>query len=353
MEGILSNPAESMRTLFCALAANPERRLGYDFNKTRELADYPQQLRTKLESMLGLHVAPRHPQRFEMVGSEHADGFVRHLVRIEGRDGAVIPAYWLVPRIMGLPTPVLLALHGHGPGKAVCAGASQDPQRNDVAPSGDRDFAAQAARRGYLVLAPDLRGFGEMTLPEALQTHRPSTCVEMSMRAIAAGKSLVGMRVLDLMSCVDWLLTRSEVDPSRIVCTGQSGGATFTVWACAMDPRIAAAIPCCGFCTFQHAIMSIHHCPYNCVPGILDVCEFYDLAGLIAPRPLRVIAGAMDPIFPLDGVRKAVAMTREIYAAAGAEHCVQLVVGPEGHRFYSQPLFDFLRDTFPISPRRS
>ena len=61
-----------------------------------------------------------------------------------------------------------------------------------------------------------------------------------------------------------------------------------------------------------------------------------DFAGLIAPRPLVVVAGHDDPIFPLAGVEEAFADIQAIYAAAGAPDRCRLVVGDGGHRFYPE-----------------
>jgi dienelactone hydrolase len=338
MPAHMQAPQASMHELFHRLATSGRRASGFEKSGQGDVPRWQAHLRGALASRMQLDYEPRHEVEAEFLGSEQASGFRRHLLRIQGRDGAVIPAYWLVPDGLRAPATVVLALHGHGPGKAVCAGASQDPQRNELQTVGERDFGARAAQQGMLVLAPDLRGFGEMTLPEAMHTGRPSTCVEMSMRAIAAGQSLVGMRVRDIMSCVDWVAAQADVDANRIVVTGQSGGGTYSVWAAAMDPRIAAAAPCCSFCTFEHAMMSIRHCPCNYLPGVLDLCEFYDVAGLIAPRPMLVVAGAMDPIFPLEGVRIAFERLREIYRAASAQDRLQLYIGPEGHRYYAEPL---------------
>jgi dienelactone hydrolase len=346
MPEYLNDPAEVMREVFGKLAAGGRRTLGFENFEGGECTSWQRRLRSALAERMRLDSEPRHEVFAEFVGSEQANGFRRHLLRIRGRDGAVIPAYWLVPDGLRAPATVVLALHGHGAGKAVPAGASQDPQRNELEVVGERDFAARAAQQGYLALAPDLRGFGEMTLPEGLAGKRPSTCVEMSMRAIAAGSSLVGMRVRDIMSCVDWLCTQADADAGRIVITGQSGGGTYSVWAAAMDTRIAAAAPCCALCTFEHALMSVHHCPCNYLPGVLDLCEFYDIAGLIAPRPLLAINGAMDPIFPLHGARLAFERLQQIYRWAGASDRLELFVGPEGHRYYAEPLWPLLLRRF-------
>jgi len=152
------------------------------------------------------------------------------------------------------------------------------------------------------------------------------------------------MRVLDVISCVDYLTSLPEVDPAKIVCTGQSGGGTVTLFATALDSRFAASAPSCYFCTFEHSILAMRHCECNYAPGLLNLCEMYDVAGLIAPRPLLVVAGEKDPIFPIVGVRQAFERVQAMYAAAGALDNVELYIGPEGHRYYQERVWPFVRE---------
>jgi dienelactone hydrolase len=331
-----------MRDYFAALARGGKRALSFDRLPPDDWSAWQARLRPALRALLAVDAYEPHPVRAEVVTEEQFDGYRRQLLRVQGRDGAVIPAYWLIPDALAAPAGVVIALHGHGPGKVKPVAASQDYWCRPVDLSGQRDYAVQAVRRGYLALAPDLRGFGEMMLPEALETTRENTCTEMAMRAMMVGRSLLGMRIVDMSSLVDWLLTQPLVDPARIACTGQSGGGTLTVWAAALEERITAALPSCGFCTFEHSIMSVPHCPCNYAAGVMDLCEYYDLAGLIAPRPLLIVTGALDPIFPLEGVRIAYDRARAVYQAAGAAANIELFVGGEGHRYYSERVWDFL-----------
>ena len=79
-----------------------------------------------------------------------------------------------------------------------------------------------------------------------------------------------------------------------------SGGGTMTVFTSAVDNRITAAAPACFFSTFADSIMDLWHCPCNFVPGLQAVAEMADLGGLFAPKPMLIIAGTTDPLFPID-----------------------------------------------------
>jgi dienelactone hydrolase len=333
-----------MRDYFSSLARSGRRELSFERVRPTDWREWQTRLRAALRELLAVDAYEPHEVFAEVLAEEQLDGYRRQLLRVQGRDGAVIPAYWLIPEALAEPAGVMMALHGHGPGKVKPVAAGQDYWSRPVDTAGERDYALQAVRHGYLALAPDLRGFGEMMLPEALDLAKDNTCTEMAMRAMMVGRSLPGMRILDMSSLVDWLLTQPQVDPARIFATGQSGGGVLTVWAAALEERISAALPSCGFCTFEHSIMSIHHCPCNYVAGVMDLGEYYDLAGLIAPRPLLIIAGALDSIFPLEGVRIAYEKAREVYVAAGKPENIELYVGGEGHRYYAERVWGFLEE---------
>ena len=102
-----------------------------------------------------------------------------------------------------------------------------------------------------------------------------------------------------------------------------------------MLPRIRYAMPSCYFCTFRDSLMSIYHCADNYVPGILQYAEMADVMGLFAPRPVVIVAGEQDDIFPIDATRRAFDDLKVIYEAAGAGDRCHLVVGSGGHRFYA------------------
>lgn len=81
--------------------------------------------------------------------------------------------------------------------------------------------------------------------------------------------------------------------------------------------------------------MAMNHCEENYIPGLLKFAEMSDIAGLAAPKPLVIVAGREDPLFPIAATRRAFRSLRKIYAACGADSHCHLVVGAGGHRFYA------------------
>jgi hypothetical protein len=80
------------------------------------------------------------------------------------------------------------------------------------------------------------------------------------------------------------------------------------------------------------------------VPGILKAADMGDILGLFAPRPVVVVAGRDDDIFPIGGVQEAFAQLQRIYTAAGAGDACRLVIGAGGHRFYAADAWPVMRN---------
>jgi dienelactone hydrolase len=315
-----------------ALAFGPEAE--------QDPAAWQRRLRARLCRHLRIQPAPGAEPAVEELEREPADGYTRRRIHLEAHDGVALPCYVLVPDGLEGRGPACIALHGHGPGKIIPVGIARNDHDRDLI-AGERDYAVQAVRRGMIAIAPDMRGFGELMLEEDRDAEGRNGCYTLAARLVHSGGTLLGQRVLDVMRCVDYLRARPDVDPDRIVATGNSGGGTATLFASAVDTRIAAAAPSCHLCTFRASILSIHHCICNFVPGLLETAEMADVGGLIAPRPLLVIAGEEDPIFPIAGVREAFAALRPIYRAFEAEDRLELFVGPGGHRYYADRVWDF------------
>lgn len=151
------------------------------------------------------------------------------------------------------------------------------------------------------------------------------------------GRTLIGERCWDVSRAIDVALAQfPQIDADKIAVMGNSGGGTTTIYAAALDERIAAAMPSCAFSGFLPSIGAQRHCVCNYVPGILTQFDMGDIAGLIAPRPLVIVNGKDDGIFPLNSALEQAEIARNLYALAGAQSAFRHVIGQEGHRFYAR-----------------
>ena len=135
------------------------------------------------------------------------------------------------------------------------------------------------------------------------------------------------------------------IDMEKIAVMGNSGGGTSTIYAAAVDTRIAAAMPSCALCGYSASIGEQHHCLCNYVPEVMKYFDMGDIVGLVAPRVFIAVNGKDDTSFPLDSAKKQIEIASKVYKEVGAEDKIYHITGPEGHRFYAAlawPVFDKL-----------
>ena len=305
--------------------------LAYDGGDVRA---WQRKLRKRLREMVGHLDGPRGPLKVRTLWRrEHKLGVIEKIV-FTSEPYADVPAFVCLPEGVKPPYPWFICLQGHSTGMHNSIAVDRDDNRKPIQVDGDRDFGLGCMARGVAALCIEQRAFGERG--ETVQKQRSQhPCQDAAMHALQLGHTLMGERLWDVDRGIDYLATRGDVDMKRLGVIGNSGGGTISVFAAALLPRIRMAMPSCFFCTWRGGIMSIYHCADNYVPGLWRVAECGDVMGLFAPRPVVIVAGKGDDIFPLAGVRKAFRDLKRIYTAGGAGDKCHLVVGPEGHRFYA------------------
>ena len=169
-----------------------------------------------------------------------------------------------------------------------------------------------------------------------------ATCYKVATYTMMLGKSAAGLRVMDAMRVVDYLQSRKDVDGDAIGVMGISGGGMHAFFSAAMDPRIRAAVISGYFCNWHHSILAMFHCTCNFVPGLLNLGELSDLAGLIAPRPLLVEHGTRDDIFPIEHVKRTVAQAKQAWKVLGDEGALETDYFEGRHRINGRPACEFL-----------
>lgn len=331
---------------FAALYATVPHEFGFRATTTAEWQAWRDAFRPRLRAALGLdnmaHDLAAHTPHADMAASEDMGDHVREFWRLWVEPTVPLPFYLLKPKNARGRLPLVLTPHGHNH-PHIYAGIAHSEQEEKSMLEGDRDIAVQAVREGYLAIAPTTRAFGETRTAADQEANTTHSCRIELMHGLLVGRTPIGERVWDIGRLIDWATARPDVDARRIVITGNSGGGTTSLFAAACDTRIAVAVPSCYFCTFQGSIGTIRHCDCNYVPGIMRLGEMYDVAGLIAPRPLMAIAGLHDDIFPIEHVRYAFERVQRVYAVAGVPDLCQLYVGEGGHRYYKRGSWPFIR----------
>jgi len=151
------------------------------------------------------------------------------------------------------------------------------------------------------------------------------------MTALLLGRTILGERIWDVMKAIDLLPNFNQLDTDKIVITGNSGGGTMSFYAACMDERIKISAPSCAFCSYVESLIYKFHCPCNFIPGAFKWFEMQDLSCLIAPRNLIVIAGELDTIFKIDGVKEGMKTVEKVFAKEGVPENCKLVVTPKAH----------------------
>lgn len=177
------------------------------------------------------------------------------------------------------------------------------------------------ARRAVIVLS---HGYGDnkvQMLPYADFLHKRGFSIltyDMRNRGESGGDAVTlgALERADLMSAVDYLMSRPDVDHDRIGALGVSLGGSTTLLATADDPRIKAAVDDSGFSDAPRVIeASFEHFiglpPFPFAPIALQFVHLrtgvdpnrirpMDVIAKISPRPLLIVHCMEDKVVPPD-----------------------------------------------------
>ena len=192
-------------------------------------------------------------------------------------------------------------------------------------------------KKGFVVLAFDPVGQGERLqyFDEKEGKSRFGPTTEHSYpgaQCYISGYSPTRYFVWDGIRCVDYLLSRKEVDPERIGMTGRSGGGTQTAFTAAVDGRILAAAPECFITRMEYVLKSIgpQDAEQNLVHMISEGLDHADLLEVRAPKPGLIITTTRD-FFSIQGARETFSEVRQFYEALGEGEQIMMVEDDDEH----------------------
>lgn len=313
-----------------------QKSFAFDKVKPSRVKAWQKSFRQELKRLTGVSVIEQQLQGYKpelrKVDSEDIGFAVRERWQIWTEPDVNLPFVMIIPKNIEGKVPLVITPHGHGRNTEQYAGIYISPKDSIKAVDGQRNMAFLFAKKGYITITPAARGFAGTNREE--DKNATSSCTELMKKDALVGRTPVGDRVWDIMRILDWALETLPVDPSKVILTGNSGGGTQTIYAGAIDTRISICMPASAFSSFEASIGLLKHCACNYIPGIMNYGDMGDILGLVAPRPLCIIQGKDDHIFPLQGAKEQFETVKKVYEAAGAPDNCELFVGHEGHRYY-------------------
>lgn len=272
-----------------------------------------------LKKALGLTTLPeRTPLNVRIVSSDDRGDYIVDNIIYDSRPGFPVTGNLYRPKTETGPRPAILSPIGH---------LIDDGKRNTEVQA----RSIKLAKMGFIVLSYDAIGHGERMVSG--NNHH-----EAGFALMPLGEHVTGWMVWDSMRGIDYLLSRADVDPARIGVTGNSGGGLNTLYTVAVDPRVAVAVITGYTFEFNNWIKYAGaHGTCSYIPDLFHEMEWFEIAGLIAPRPLLMLNGEDDGIFPLSGARRAANKTAAIYSVLGHNDRVRFYPVPKQRHAYSRP----------------
>jgi dienelactone hydrolase len=318
-------------------------KLTFQANSRRQAETWQKQLRARITELIGGFPARAGAPKSLTLEVREFPEYRREKFVFESRPGLGTLGYLLTPANVKPPYRTMICVPGHGRGVDDIVGIDDQGRDRTNKDGYQHDFAIQVAEHGLAAVAIEPMAFGCRRDSNARKHGLgQSACQPVAGAALLLGQTMIGWRVFDVMRTIDWIETRKDLDASRVGCMGISGGGTCTTFATALEPRIRAAMISGYLNTFRDSVFSLSHCIDNYVPGILNWAEMYDIAGLIAPRPLFAEAGEKDDIFPVEASRASFTRVKQVYGVLDASDGFQYEIFDGEHSFWGVKGIPFL-----------
>ena len=278
--------------------------------------------RQELYRMLGDLPDRRRAVSGKKRGEEERDGFVLETWELDLNGTEIVPAYVARPRVLSGRAPGIVFNHSHGGGYKI--GKQEFLEgRTYLHPV---PYAKALTDAGYVAVCIDHWVFGERSHTTELDTFKAM---------LWQGQVLWGMMVFDSIKALDWLVSRADVDASRIGTIGMSMGSSMAWWLAALDERVKVTVDICCLTDF-HTLLAKKglsgHGVYYYVPSLLKHFSTSQINALIAPRAHLGIAGFQDKLTPVEGLDIIDRELTKVYAAQGQPDRWKMLRYDVGHQ---------------------
>jgi pimeloyl-ACP methyl ester carboxylesterase len=230
------------------------------------------QMRTELRRLLGEIPKLARPVAKSGAGRTE-DGIESSPIRLVGEGDIPLALVTMSKSGAAAPQPICLLLHLDGRAAAI-----------------KHPIAKALSRKGWFVVAPDLRATGDTRPPS--DTLRSAPDHNSAEHALWIGRPLLGQWLTDVQILLDWLGLQSARG-QRVAVAGLGQAGVVALLAAAMNPERVGAVA-----TFGAPVSLVTDKQYPdgthmglLAPGILRVGDVPHLAAMAAPRRLLVADG--------------------------------------------------------------
>jgi pimeloyl-ACP methyl ester carboxylesterase len=307
------------------------QKLWRSIHAEKDLLKAQDEMREKLLEMIGGLPTQKTALQPRITGKIQMDGFTIEKLIFQSLPGVYVTALVYVPEDHAGKHPAVLVPAGHSSNGKIHYQA----------------LCQRLVRHGYVVIAWDPVGQGERSQfwdPQTQNSRYNLICAEhavMGNLAYLTGTNLARWEIWDGIRAVDYLITRSDVDPERINITGTSGGGTQTALIAALDPRIKVAVPSCYISSLPMRIANRIFADPDSDPE-QDIYTMLSSglghAGLLLlmyPRPVMVASAVLD-FFPIEGARKTFREAHELYERFDHGDRVAMTEGYHQHQYSAE-----------------
>jgi cephalosporin-C deacetylase-like acetyl esterase len=267
--------------------------------------------------------APQGPVHISAYGTMTPPGLRIEKFVYESEPGISVPALLFIPAGGGERKPAILIADSRGK-------------------SASATDAEALATQGNIVLVVDLRGFGE-TRPKVNDTGSYSRYFgdyRDSMMALLVGKTMTGMRALDIVRGLDVLAARGDVDAARIAVAGRGGAAIPALYAALFDGRVSS-VAVEGMLNSYDTVVSDRIAvgvTDQIIPSVLKYFDLPDVVAAIAPRRV-ILSGNVNAVgrrMTTGAVRTEYARAIAAYERGGAAGMLRIVARNDDQEPFAQ-----------------
>ncbi|MCI0696367.1 acetylxylan esterase, partial [candidate division KSB1 bacterium] len=234
----------------------------------------------------------RTPLNPKVTGTLKRDGYRIEKIIFESLPKFYVTANLYVPETGRAPYPAILMPLGHESGGK----AHEAWQR----------LAITFVKNGFVMLLFEPVGQGERVqlydpdLGESKVIRSTDEHTLAGTQCLLLGHSFARHVIWDAMRALDYLVSRPEVDSSRVGITGNSGGGTMTAYMSALDDRIKVAAPSCYLTNWKSLLETIgpQDAEQNLPPWLADGLDQPDFVLAFAPKPMLMLSAIRD-FFPI------------------------------------------------------